>query len=122
MTRLHLLLVVLLMGSCLLLVRTSYDARRLFAAIDRAKGEERALEVEFKRLDAERQGQATHLRVEKVAREKLQMRTPLPSVTVYAVDPAAQAAASDPASAAASASTSVSASASASSPLAGGKR
>ncbi len=118
MTRLHLLLVVLLMGSCLLLVRTSYDARRLFAAIDRAKGEERALEVEFKRLDAERQGQATHLRVEKVAREKLQMRTPLPSVMVYAVDPAAQAAASDPASATASAT----ASAPASSPFAGGKR
>ena len=110
MTRLHLLLVVLLMGSCLLLVHTSYDARRLFAAIDRAKGEERALEVEFKRLDAERQGQATHLRVEKVAREKLQMRTPLPSVTVYAVDPAAQAAAS------------ASASVSASSPSAGGSR
>ena len=115
MTRLHLLLVVLLMGSCLLLVRTSYDARRLFAAIDRAKGEERALEVEFKRLDAERQAQATHLRVEKVAREKLQMRTPLPSVMVYAVDPAAQAAS-------ASASAFASASASASSPSAGGTR
>jgi len=85
-------MVVLLMGSCLLLVRTSYDARRLFAAIDRAKSEERALDVEFKRLDADRQAQATHLRVEKVAREKLQMRTPLPGVIVYAVDPAAEAA------------------------------
>ncbi|NBU87613.1 MAG: cell division protein FtsL [Betaproteobacteria bacterium] len=92
MTRLHLLMVVLLMGSCLLLVRTSYDARRLFAAIDRAKSEERALDVEFKRLDADRQAQATHLRVEKVAREKLHMRTPLPGVIVYAVDPAAEAA------------------------------
>ena len=92
MTRLHLLMVVLLMGSCLLLVRTSYDARRLFAAIDRAKSEERALDVEFKRLDADRQAQATHLRVEKVAHEKLQMRTPLPGVIVYAVDPAAEAA------------------------------
>lgn len=89
MTRVHLLLIAILMGSCLLLVRTSYDTRRLFAAIEHAKGEERVLDVEFKRLDAERQAQATHLRVEKVAREKLQMRTANPAITVYAIDPAA---------------------------------
>jgi cell division protein FtsL len=88
MTRWHLLLLLVLLGSCLLLVRTSYDARRLFTAIDRAHSEERALEVEFKRLDAERQAQATHLRVERMAREKLQMRTASPAVTVYAIDPA----------------------------------
>ncbi len=88
MTRWHLLLLLVLLGSCLFLVRTSYDARRLFTAIDRAHSEERALEVEFKRLDAERQAQATHLRVERMAREKLQMRTASPAVTVYAIDPA----------------------------------
>ena len=33
--------------------------------------------------------QATHLRVEKTAREKLQMRTATPAVTTYVTDPAA---------------------------------
>jgi len=90
MTRLNLLLLAILLGSSLALVRTAYESRRLFAAIDRAKGEERQLDTEFKRLDAERQAQATHLRVEKTARERLQMRTATPGVTHYVVDPAAQ--------------------------------
>ncbi len=78
--RLLVVLVLALMGSSLLLVRTSYESRRLFAELDRARAEQRRLEAEFKRLDAEAQAQATHLRVEKVAREKLRMRTPLPGV------------------------------------------
>jgi cell division protein FtsL len=86
MTRVNLVLLILLLGSSLYLVKTSYESRRLFAAIDRAKGEERQLDVEFKRLDAERQAQGTNARVEKVARDKLQMRTATPGVTHYVVD------------------------------------
>lgn len=89
MTRLNVLLFVLVLGSCIALVRTTYDARRLFAQIDRARGEERNLEVEFQRLDAERRAQATHLRVERVAREKLQMRNATAAVTHYVPDTAA---------------------------------
>jgi cell division protein FtsL len=89
MMRLNLLLLVALLGSALFLVRTSYEGRRLFAALDRAKNEQTRLDVEYKRLDAERQAQATHLRVEKVAREKLQMRTATPAVTQYVDDAAA---------------------------------
>jgi cell division protein FtsL len=89
MTRVNLVLLILLLGSSLYLVKTSYESRRLFAAIDRAKGEERQLEIEFKRLDAERQFQGTNARVEKVARDKLQMRTATPGVTHYVVDVAA---------------------------------
>jgi cell division protein FtsL len=74
-------LAVLLFGSALLLVRTSYESRRLFAAIERAQAQERQLEVEYQRLEAERQAQATHLRVERLAREKLQMRPATPAVT-----------------------------------------
>jgi cell division protein FtsL len=85
-TRTNLLLLVLLVLSALLLVRTSYDSRRLFTAIDRARSQERALEAEFQRLDAERRVQATHLRVERVAREKLQMRNATAAVTHYAAD------------------------------------
>ncbi|WP_425257746.1 cell division protein FtsL [Rubrivivax sp. RP6-9] len=86
MTKLNLLLVIALLGSALVLVRTSYEGRRLFAALDRAKNEQRQLDIDYKRLDAERQAQATHLRVEQVAREKLQMRTATPAVTQYVGD------------------------------------
>jgi cell division protein FtsL len=86
----NLLLLAALLASCLYLVKTSYEARRLFHALDRARLEQGKLDTEFKRLDAERQAQATHLRVEKVAREKLRMRTAAPAVTQYVtVGPAA---------------------------------
>ena len=91
MTRLNLLLLVLLLGSCLVLVKTAYDARRLFTALDRARAEQVRLDTDHRRLDAERQAQATHLRVERVAREKLQMRTATPAVTQFVADPAAAA-------------------------------
>lgn len=93
MIKVNLLLLAALIGSAMLLVNTSYEGRRLYAALDRAKTEQNQLEIEFKRLDAERQAQATHLRVEKVAREKLQMRTATPAVTQYVADPAASGAA-----------------------------
>ena len=86
MTRLNILLALALMGSGLLLVNSAYETRRLFSAIERAKAEERQLESEYKRLDAERQVQATHLRVERVARERLQMRTVTPAVTHWVVE------------------------------------
>jgi cell division protein FtsL len=99
MTRVNLLLLVALLASCLYLVKTAYESRRLFHALDRARLEQSQLETEFKRLDAERQAQATHLRVEKVAREKLRMRTATPAVTHYVND--AQAAETPPRGAAA---------------------
>ncbi|MFO1293889.1 MAG: cell division protein FtsL [Rubrivivax sp.] len=88
MTKLDALLVVVLLGSALVLVRTSYEARRLFAELDRARAEQRRLDAEYKRLDAERQAQGTHLRVERVARDKLAMRPATPGVTTYVDEPA----------------------------------
>jgi len=90
-SKLNLVLIAALMLSCLLLVKTSYEARQLFAALDVARAEQKQLDAEFKRLDAEAQAQGTHLRVERTAREKLQMRTATPAVTAYVVDPAASA-------------------------------
>ncbi|MFY8084609.1 MAG: cell division protein FtsL [Rubrivivax sp.] len=81
MNRVNLLLATGLIGSSLLLVNSAYETRRLFSAIERAKSEQRQLDSEYKRLDAERQVQSTHLRVERVARERLQMRTVTPAVT-----------------------------------------
>jgi cell division protein FtsL len=85
-TKINLLLLAALLASALLLVRTSYEGRRLYAALDKARNEQTALDADYKRLDAERQGQATHLRVEKVAREKLQMKSATPAVTQYVTD------------------------------------
>lgn len=92
MTRLNVLLLIALMASCLYLVKVSYDARRLFTALERAQSDGRNLDTDYKRLDAERQAQATNLRVEKVAQDKLRMRTAGPAVTHYVNDLAASAA------------------------------
>jgi cell division protein FtsL len=85
-TRLSLLLLAALVLSGLYLVKTSYESRRLFADIERAKAEEAQLAADAKRLDAERRTEATHLKVERTAREKLAMRQATPDVTVYVTD------------------------------------
>jgi len=84
---LNLALAVALLASGLLLVRSAYETRRLFSALERAQVEARQLEVEQQRMEAERLAQATPLRVERVAREKLQMRTANPAVTHWLHDP-----------------------------------
>lgn len=89
MSRVNMLLLLALIASSLYLVRTAYESRRLFNEIDRAKNEAARLDSEFKRLEAERQAAATHLRVERTAREKLAMRNATPAVTVYVADGAA---------------------------------
>jgi cell division protein FtsL len=93
MTRVAILLLLALIASGLFLVKTSYDERRLFAELEKAKAEEQQLISDAKRLDAERQAQATHLRVERVAREKLGMRLAGPDVTRYVSDARAAASA-----------------------------
>lgn len=95
MTRLNVLLLLGLIASCLYLVRTSYEGRRLYAELDKARNLQRQLDLDHKRLEAERQAQATNLRVEKMARERLAMRAATPAVTHYVPDgPAATASAS----------------------------
>jgi cell division protein FtsL len=88
MMRINTLLLLALIASSLYLVRTAYESRRLFTELDRAKNEAARLDTDHKRLEAERQAAATHLRVERTAREKLAMRNATPAVTVYVVDAA----------------------------------
>jgi cell division protein FtsL len=83
MTRLNVLLLLALVLSSIYLVRVSYDARRLFAELDRAQNEERSLDSEHERLKTDKQAQATPLRVERVARDRLRMRSATPAVTEY---------------------------------------
>lgn len=86
MTRLSLALLLVLMASAMFLVKTSYEARQVFASLEKAKSEERQLAADAVRLEAEERSESTHLRIEKDAREKLNMRLPTPDVTMYVND------------------------------------
>jgi cell division protein FtsL len=90
--RLNMLLALFLVLSGLYLVKVSYESRHLYALIEHEHGIERGLEADRKRLEAERQAQATSLRVEKVAREKLAMRAAGAGATQYVNDAVASSA------------------------------
>ncbi len=92
--KLNALLIGALLVSALLLVKTAFESRQLFAAIDSARAEQAQLDAEFKRLDAEAQAQSTNMRVERVARDKLGMNRAQQGVMTYVFDSAAVAAAS----------------------------
>lgn len=81
MSRINLLLLVAVLLSGMVLIRSAYDSRRLFTEVDRARAEAQRLESDHQRLLAERHAQATNLRVEQVARERLHMRVINPAVT-----------------------------------------
>ena len=83
MTRLNLLLLLAVLASALYLVNVQYESRRLFSAMDKALNEARLLETENERMQVEKRAQATPLRVEKLARERLQMRSATPAITHY---------------------------------------
>lgn len=83
MTRLNLVLLMAVLASALYLVHTQYESRRLFVEVDKALALARKHEVDRDRLEVEKRGQATPLRVEKIAKDQLQMRTATPAVTQY---------------------------------------
>lgn len=83
MTRLNLLLLMVLVASALYLVHVQYESRRLYTEIERAQNEFRRLETENERLQVEKRAQATPARVEKLARDQLQMRAATPAITEY---------------------------------------
>ena len=83
MTRLNLVLLLAVLASALYLVGVQYESRRLFSALDRANSEAQKLESDNERLQVEKRAQATPLRVEKLAKEQLQMRTATPAITHY---------------------------------------
>ena len=82
-TRLNIVLLLAVLASALFLVKTQYESRRLFAELDKAHSDARKIEVENGRLQVEKREQATPLRVEKLAKEQLQMRSASPAITQY---------------------------------------
>jgi len=87
MTRVSIVLLLMVIASALFLVRTQYESRLLYTELDRAVAEARRLETEHQRLQVEKRAQATPLRVETLARNKLHMRTVTPAITQYVTDP-----------------------------------
>ncbi|MBA4109978.1 MAG: cell division protein FtsL [Leptothrix sp. (in: Bacteria)] len=83
MARLNLLLVAMLLFSCVWLIRSSYESRRLFVELEKAQTREHELQSDRERLLLDKRAQATPLRVEKLAREKLRMFSATPAVTHY---------------------------------------
>lgn len=83
MTRLNLVLLLAVLASALYLVRTQYESRRLFTELDKARAEARKLEIDNERLQVEKRAQATPLRVERLAKGQLQMRSATPAITQY---------------------------------------
>jgi cell division protein FtsL len=98
MLRLNLLLAMAVLASCFWLVRTSYEARHLFVELDKAQAQAHELQLDYERLQVDKRAQATPLRVEKLAREKLRMFGNTPAVTHY-VNTSALAASATPSSA-----------------------
>ena len=83
MTRLNLVLLLAVLASALYLVRIQYESRRLYVEVEKANAQNRKLEAENERLQVEKRAQATPLRVEKLAKDKLEMRSVTPAITQY---------------------------------------
>ena len=79
----NLVLLVAVVASALYLVKVQYESRRLVTEIERAQNEFRKLEIDHERLQVEKRAQATPARVEKLARDQLQMRAATPAITQY---------------------------------------
>ena len=83
MARLNLALLLAVLASALYLVHTQYESRRLYVELEKATAQSRSIETDSERLQVEKRAQATPLKVEKLARDRLQMRTATPAITQY---------------------------------------
>lgn len=83
MARLNLLLLLAVLASALYLVRTQYESRRLYVELEKASAQSRKVTTETERLQVEKRAQATPLKIEMLAQDRLQMRTATPAITQY---------------------------------------
>ena len=87
--RLNILLLIVTIVSAMALVQSQYEARKLFTELDQTLAQARQLETDQQRLQVEKRAQATPLRLEQLARDKIGMQTTTPAVTVYVQEPGA---------------------------------
>jgi cell division protein FtsL len=91
MARLNLILLAVLALCALGLVTSQHQARKLFTELEREQARAKSLEVEFGQLQIEASTWAMHARVERLARERLRMRSP-ESRRLQVIAPAGEAA------------------------------
>lgn len=77
MARLNLILLALAVACALSAVDANHRARKLFIELEREQSRMRGLEVEWGQLQLEQSTWANHARIEKIARDRLQMKTPV---------------------------------------------
>ncbi len=87
MVRLNMILLLIAVVCALGAVTSQHRARKLFQDLEGEQERARQLDVEYGQLQLELSTWATHPRIEKIARERLKMRTP--GVGGRAVEPAA---------------------------------
>ena len=76
MTRLHLLLLIMVIVSALSVVTSQNKARKLFAELQKENDRAQQMEVEWGQLQLEQSTWATSARVEKIAVNQLKMQLP----------------------------------------------
>ena len=76
MARLNLILMLVAVACALSVVASNHHARKLFIELEREQNRMRELEVEWGQLQLEQSTWAAHARVEKIARDRLGMKTP----------------------------------------------
>ena len=82
MARLNVILMLAAVICALAAVSATHRARKLFTELEREQNRMRELEVEWGQLQLEQSTLAAHARIEKVARERLGMKTPAPGQIV----------------------------------------
>ena len=83
MGRLNLVVAVLLMLSAISLVTSRYQARQTFVELEQARTSARGHEVDWRQLQLERSELSRNARIDRIARERLQMVSIVPDRTAY---------------------------------------
>lgn len=89
MARLNLALLLLAVLCAISVVSSNHRARKLHTELESTQKHMRDLEVEWGQLQLEQSTVAAHVRVEKLARDRLAMKLPAPG-QILAIDGAAK--------------------------------
>jgi len=73
--KLNLLLMIVVLASAVFLVRTQYNARQAFMALEKATQQARTLDSEHETLEVEKRDAASNSKVENLASSRLGMHT-----------------------------------------------
>lgn len=82
MVRVDAFLIAVVVASALGVVAAQHQARKLYSELEREQSRERKLEIEWDQLQLEQSTWAAHARIEKIARERIGMRPPVPGQVI----------------------------------------